>query len=120
MDLKQFKEYKAIIEEATRLANLTENYTIHEPPGVRGPCAGWGSVNTIFITTNRSRECMLMVEGAEIRVLQRERGREQGNSISFKVCDIINLAEPGSVLQLGVAIKDLLNFSYWSKSDELG
>lgn len=115
MDSKQFKEYKAIIDEAIRQADLTENYTIHEP-------ASFFNVptqDTIFITTNRSRECILIAEGSAIHVLKRLRGRDP-HVIEFKTCDVINLAEPGSVLQLGVAIKDLLNFSYWSKSDELG
>ena len=113
MDSKQFKEYKAIIEEAIRQAELTEHYTIH--PQIQDD----PDDPVIFITTNRSRECILITNGSEIHVLKRDPHSPAG-TITFKTHAIIDLAEPGSILQLGVAIKDLLNFSYWSKSDELG
>lgn len=112
MDSKQFKEYKAVIEEAIRQADLTENVSILH--------SNIPHDTAIFLTTTRSRDCILMVEGAIIHVLQRVRGTTPEAALTFKTCDVINLAEPGSILQLGVAIKDLLNFSYWSKSDELG
>lgn len=112
MESKQFKEYKAVIEEAIRQADLTENVTIHPNPNPDDAA--------IFLSTNRSRECIVLAEGAEIHVLKRIQHGNASGSISFQTHAIINLAEPGSVLQLGVAIKDLLNFSYWSKTDELG
>lgn len=112
MESKRFKEYKAIIEEAIRQSCLTENVFIqtnHVPED-----------KSIFLSTSRGRDCIVMAEDAEIRVLKRIQHGNASGTISFQTCDVINLAEPGSVLRLGVAIKDLLNFSYWSKSDELG
>lgn len=111
MDSKQFKEYKAIIEEAIRLANLTENCSIHDSYN-----------NAIFITTSRARECVLIPDGSEIHVLKRVRFQSptQPSGYSFVTKEIVSLADPGGLLQLGVAIKDLLNFSYWSRTDDLG
>ena len=110
MDLRRFKEYKVVIEEAIRQANLTENVTIHPTT--------FAIDNAVLLTTTRNRECILLMEGPEIHVLKRV--PHSTNGMTFVTRDIINLADPGSVLQLGVAIKDLLNFSYWSRTDDLG
>lgn len=112
MDSKQFKEYKAIIEEAVRQAGLTENYTIHEP------VADASDHETIFITTNRSRECLLIVDGPEIHILKRVRHQSSGG-YSFVPKESVNLAHPQGIVQLGRAIKDLLTFSYLSPADDL-
>lgn len=113
MDSRRFKEYKAIIEDAIRQAELTENVSIQSASVVPDD-------PSIFLSTNRQRECILMTDGPEIHVLKRIQHGNPTGSIDFKTYEVVNLAEPGSVLRLGVAIKDLLNFSYWSKTDELG
>lgn len=112
MEQKQFKEYKAIIEEAIYQSGLTENVSIQTSPVPDD--------KSIFLSTTRGRDCIIMADQTEIIVLKRVQHGNASGSITFKPHDLINLAEPGSVLRLGVAIKDLLNFSYWSKSDELG
>lgn len=111
MDSKRFSEYKAVIEEAIQQAVLVENVTIHAGPSPNDIA--------IFLTTTRARECVLLVDGTEIQVLKRVQHSPDGTS-SFKTYNVVNLAQPGSVLQLGIAIKDLLSFNYWSKTDELG
>lgn len=112
MDSKQFKEYKAIIEEAIRQADLTENISIQS--------SLLPNDNAIFLHTTRARDCILSTDGTEIHVLKRIQHASTTGVINYKTYETINLAEPGSVLRLGVAIKALLNFSYWSKADELG
>jgi hypothetical protein len=114
MDSKQFKEYKAIIEEAIRQAGLTENYTIHEP--VPGDDAG---MESIFVTTNRSKECLLVVDGPAIHILKRVRHPQTSGGYSFIPKESVNLAHPDGVIQLGRAIKSLLMFSYLSSADDL-
>lgn len=114
MDSKQFKEYKAIIEEAIRQAGLNENYTIHKQPS----SAKGSSQESIFITTNRSRECLLIVEGPEIHILKRVRHQSVGG-YSFVPKESVNLADPNGIVQLGRAMKDLLTFSYLSPADDL-
>jgi hypothetical protein len=111
MDSRQFKEYKAILEEAIRQAGLTENCTIHETYN-----------NAIFITTNRARECIVIPDGSEIHVLRRVRFQapSEPTGYSFETKDIVDLAHPEGIVKLGIALKDLLSFSYLSKPDDLG
>lgn len=108
MDSKQFKEYKAIIDEAIRQVGLTENYTVHDTYN-----------NAIFITTTRARECVLIPDGPEIHVLRRVRFQAptEPTGYSFETKEIVDLAHPEGIVKLGLAIKDLLNFSYLSKDD---
>lgn len=102
MDQRRFKEYKGIIEESLRLANLTDRVFMQISPI---------NDNAIFLSTSRMRECVIMADGNVLSVLQGVRHSDEG-TITFETKDIVNLTNPDSIMALGVAIKDLLKFRY--------